>query len=108
MLTVTAYATPAAKAPFEKTTIDRRDLGPRDVLIKIAFAGICHSDIHTGREEWGAATFPLVPGHEIAGMVQEVGTEVDKFGSATGSASVAWWIPAASARTAWPARSSTA
>ena len=79
MLSVTAYATPAAKAPFEKTTIERRDLGPRDVLIKIAFAGICHSDIHTGREEWGAATFPLVPGHEIAGTVQEIGTDVDKF-----------------------------
>ena len=79
MLSVTAYATPSAKAPFEKTTIERRDLGPRDVLIKIAFAGICHSDIHTGREEWGAATFPLVPGHEIAGTVQQTGAEVDKF-----------------------------
>jgi uncharacterized zinc-type alcohol dehydrogenase-like protein len=79
MLSVTAYATPAAKAPFEKTTIERRDLGPRDVLIKIAFAGICHSDIHTGREEWGTAIFPLVPGHEIAGTVQEIGAEVDKF-----------------------------
>jgi uncharacterized zinc-type alcohol dehydrogenase-like protein len=79
MLSVTAYATPAAKAPFEKTTIERRDLGPRDVLIKIAFAGICHSDIHTGREEWGDAIFPLVPGHEIAGTVQEIGSEVDKF-----------------------------
>jgi uncharacterized zinc-type alcohol dehydrogenase-like protein len=79
MLSVTAYATPAAKAPFEKTTIERRDLGPRDVLIKIAFAGICHSDIHTGWEEWGDAIFPLVPGHEIAGTVQEIGSEVDKF-----------------------------
>ena len=79
MLSVTAYATPAAKAPFEKTTIERRDLGPRDVLIKIAFAGICHSDIHTGREEWGDAIFPLVPGHEIAGTVQEIGSDVDKF-----------------------------
>ena len=79
MLSVTAYATPSAKAPFEKTTIERRDRGPRDVLIKIAFAGICHSDIHTGREEWGAATFPLVPGHEIAGTVQQTGAEVDKF-----------------------------
>jgi uncharacterized zinc-type alcohol dehydrogenase-like protein len=51
MRTVTAYATPAAKAPFEKTTIERRDLGPSDVLIAVAFAGICHSDIHTAREE---------------------------------------------------------
>ena len=79
MRSVTAYATPAPKAPFEKTTIERRDLGPGDVLIKIAFAGICHSDIHTGREEWGQAHFPLVPGHEIAGTVEEVGAEVDRY-----------------------------
>jgi uncharacterized zinc-type alcohol dehydrogenase-like protein len=79
MRSVTAYATPAAKAPFEKTTIQRRELGPRDVLIKIAFAGICHSDIHTAREEWGEALFPLVPGHEIAGTVEEIGSAVDKY-----------------------------
>jgi len=76
MPTVTAYATPAAKAPFEKTTIERRDVGPRDVRIDIAYAGICHSDIHTGRDEWGEAMYPLVPGHEIAGVVAEVGPEV--------------------------------
>jgi uncharacterized zinc-type alcohol dehydrogenase-like protein len=76
MRTVVAYATPAAKAPFEKTTIERRDLGPKDVLIDIRYAGICHSDIHTAREEWGPASFPLVPGHEIAGVVAEVGSEV--------------------------------
>jgi uncharacterized zinc-type alcohol dehydrogenase-like protein len=80
MRPVTAYATAAAKAPFEKTTIQRRDLGPRDVLIKIAYAGICHSDIHTAREEWGDALFPLVPGHEIAGTVEEIGSDVDKYG----------------------------
>jgi alcohol dehydrogenase (NADP+) len=75
---VTAYATPGPKAPFEKTTIERRDLGPTDVLIKIAYAGICHSDIHTGRNEWGEARFPLVPGHEIAGIVTEIGSDVTK------------------------------
>ncbi len=79
MRTVTAYACPAAKAPFEKTTIERREPGPKDVLIKIAFAGICHSDIHTGRGEWGPVNFPLVPGHEIAGIVEEVGSSVSKF-----------------------------
>jgi uncharacterized zinc-type alcohol dehydrogenase-like protein len=79
MRPVTAYSTAAAKAPFEKTVIQRRDLGPRDVLIKIAYAGICHSDIHTAREEWGEALFPLVPGHEIAGTVEEIGSAVDKF-----------------------------
>jgi alcohol dehydrogenase (NADP+) len=79
MRSITAYATPAAKAPFAKTTIERRDLGPHDVLIKIAFAGICHSDIHTAREEWGEAIFPLVPGHEIAGTIEEVGSEASKY-----------------------------
>jgi uncharacterized zinc-type alcohol dehydrogenase-like protein len=69
MRSVTAYATPSPKAPFAKTTIERRDLGANDISIKIAYAGICHSDIHTAREEWGKAHFPLVPGHEIAGYV---------------------------------------
>ena len=76
---VLAYASPAAKAPFERTTVRRRDVGPRDVLIDIQAAGICHSDIHTGRDEWGPATYPLVPGHEIAGVVAEVGAEVTRF-----------------------------
>lgn len=79
MRSVTAYATPAAKAPFAKTTITRRDLGPKDVLIKIAFAGICHSDIHTARGEWGEAIYPLVPGHEIAGTIEEIGSDVSSF-----------------------------
>ena len=79
LTTVIAYATPAAKAPFEKTTIERREVGPDDVRIKIAFAGICHSDIHTGRGEWGEANYPLVPGHEIAGTVEEVGSDVTSF-----------------------------
>ena len=79
MPTVTAYATKSPKAPFEKTTIERRDLRAHDVSIKIAYAGICHSDIHTAREEWGKARFPLVPGHEIAGIVEAVGAEVTKF-----------------------------
>jgi uncharacterized zinc-type alcohol dehydrogenase-like protein len=78
MRSVTAYATPGPKAPFQKTTIERRDLGPKDVLIKIAFAGICHSDIHTARGEWGKVLFPLVPGHEIAGTVEEIGSGVTR------------------------------
>ncbi|MDT4936843.1 MAG: alcohol dehydrogenase [Pseudonocardiales bacterium] len=79
MNTVIAYATPAAKAPFAKTSIERRDVGPKDVSIDIAYAGICHSDIHTAREEWGPAMFPLVPGHEIAGVVAETGVDVTKY-----------------------------
>jgi alcohol dehydrogenase (NADP+) len=78
LLTATAYSTSGPKAAFEKTTIERRDLGPRDVLIKIAYAGICHSDIHTARDEWGGTRYPLVPGHEIAGVVEAVGSEVTK------------------------------
>jgi uncharacterized zinc-type alcohol dehydrogenase-like protein len=80
MRPVTAFATAGPRAPFGRTTIERRDLGPRDVLIAIAYAGICHSDIHTAREEWGATTFPLVPGHEIAGIVEEVGRAVTSVG----------------------------
>ncbi|MDO5661502.1 MAG: NAD(P)-dependent alcohol dehydrogenase [Brachybacterium sp.] len=62
--------------PFEVTTIERRDPGPRDVVIDIRAAGICHSDIHTIRNEWGEAHFPLTVGHEIAGIVSAVGPEV--------------------------------
>ncbi|WP_458245385.1 NAD(P)-dependent alcohol dehydrogenase [Streptomyces sp. MAI_2237] len=79
MTTVAAYAAPAAKAPLERTTIERRDVREFDVLIDIKFAGICHSDIHQAREGWGEAIFPMVPGHEIAGIVSEVGPGVTKF-----------------------------
>ncbi|MFD0001862.1 NAD(P)-dependent alcohol dehydrogenase [Streptomyces sp. NPDC127178] len=79
MTTVAAYAAPAAKAPLERTTIERREVGEFDVLIDIKFAGICHSDIHQAREGWGEAIFPMVPGHEIAGTVSEVGSGVTKY-----------------------------
>ncbi|MGD6743644.1 NAD(P)-dependent alcohol dehydrogenase [Streptomyces sp. BH106] len=77
--TVAAYAVPSAKAPLERTTIERRTVGEHDVLIDIKFAGICHSDIHQAREGWGEAIFPMVPGHEIAGVVEAVGSGVTKF-----------------------------
>lgn len=77
--TVAAYAAPSAKAPLERTTIERRTVGEHDVLIDIQYAGICHSDIHQAREGWGEAIFPMVPGHEIAGVVSEVGSGVTKF-----------------------------
>ncbi len=79
MTTVAAYAAPAAKAPLERTTIERRAVREFDVLIDIKFAGICHSDIHQAQEGWGEAIFPMVPGHEIAGVVSEVGPGVTKF-----------------------------
>ena len=77
--TVNAYIAPAADRPLEPTTIERRDLGPNDVSIDIAFAGICHSDIHTARDEWGGTRFPVVPGHEIAGTVAAVGESVTRY-----------------------------
>lgn len=79
MSTTTAYAAPSASAPLERTTITRREVGPHDVAFDIHFAGICHSDIHTVRDEWGRARYPVVPGHEIAGVVTEVGAQVTKF-----------------------------
>ncbi|MEO3757119.1 NAD(P)-dependent alcohol dehydrogenase [Mycobacterium sp. B14F4] len=79
MSTVTAYAAPSATEPLVKTTITRRGVGPHDVAFDIHFAGICHSDIHTVRDEWGRANYPVVPGHEIAGIVTEVGSQVTKY-----------------------------
>ena len=73
------YAVKSAKAPLEQFTFDRRDLGSKDVALDIYYAGICHSDIHQAREEWGPAIFPMVPGHEIAGKVTAVGSAVSKF-----------------------------
>lgn len=78
MSTVSAYAAASATEPLTKTTITRREPGPHDVAIDIKFAGICHSDIHTVRGEWGEPHYPLVVGHEIAGVVTAVGPEVTK------------------------------
>ncbi|MEU6113750.1 NAD(P)-dependent alcohol dehydrogenase [Streptomyces sp. NPDC047117] len=75
---VTAYAAPAPKAPLERTTIPRRELGAHDILIEIKYAGICHSDIHQVDSDWGPGTFPMVPGHEIAGVVAAAGPEVTR------------------------------
>ncbi|MGV9750838.1 NAD(P)-dependent alcohol dehydrogenase [Nocardia farcinica] len=74
-----AYAVSAADGSFEKVTIARRELGPHDVLIDVKYAGICHSDIHTARDEWGGTRYPCVPGHEIAGIVAAVGSAVTKY-----------------------------
>ena len=79
MIEVRAYAAQKAKADLAPWKFNRRDLGPNDVLVEIVYSGICHSDIHQVREEWGEAIFPMVPGHEIAGIVKEVGSSVTKF-----------------------------
>lgn len=73
------YAAKTAKSPLESFEFDRRDLGAHDVALDISYAGICHSDIHQVAEEWGPAIFPMVPGHEIAGVVTAVGSAVSKF-----------------------------
>ncbi|THF83336.1 NAD(P)-dependent alcohol dehydrogenase [Cohnella fermenti] len=79
MINAAASAVFGAEGPFQRTVIERRELQPRDVLIEIKYAGICHSDIHTARGEWGPIEYPLVPGHEIAGIVARVGSEVSKY-----------------------------
>jgi alcohol dehydrogenase (NADP+) len=73
------YAVHGPEAKFELFDFERRDLGARDVLIEIMYCGICHSDIHQARGEWGNSLYPMVPGHEIVGRVREVGAEVTKF-----------------------------
>ncbi|PQZ54529.1 MULTISPECIES: NAD(P)-dependent alcohol dehydrogenase [unclassified Microbacterium] len=78
MNTVNAYAAPSEAAPLEKAVIERRELGPLDVMIDVAFAGICHSDIHTVRGDWGPQQYPLAPGHEITGTVAAVGEAVTR------------------------------
>ena len=74
-----AYAAMSAKTDLVPYQFDRREVGPNDVALEIAYAGICHSDIHQVHEEWGPALFPMVPGHEIAGTVTKVGSSVTKF-----------------------------
>lgn len=79
MLKTRGYATTsptAALAPFD---FERRDLGAQDVLIEILYCGVCHSDIHQARDEWGNSIFPMVPGHEIVGRVAQVGSGVTRF-----------------------------
>ncbi len=73
-----AYAAFAPDRPLAPHTIDRRDPGPRDVVIDILYCGVCHSDVHQARDEWGGAMFPMVPGHEIIGRVTAVGALVSR------------------------------
>ncbi|MFZ1301704.1 MAG: NAD(P)-dependent alcohol dehydrogenase [Candidatus Microsaccharimonas sp.] len=80
MITAKARAVFSPTGTYQSTTIERRDVGKKDVLIEIKYAGICHSDIHTVRQEWSDdVVYPITPGHEIAGIVTEVGSEVSKY-----------------------------
>ena len=82
MYNAKAYSVSSATSPFASTTIARRDPTEHDVQIEILFCGICHSDLHTARNEWAAimpTVYPCVPGHEIVGRVTKVGPDVTRF-----------------------------
>lgn len=79
MIKTKGYAAQTKTSPIARWDFERRDVGPTDVRIEILYCGICHSDIHQARDEWGGSIFPMVPGHEIVGRVTEVGKNVTKF-----------------------------
>ncbi len=79
MIVAKGYAAPKAKVPLEPFKFERREVGPNDVQIEILYCGVCHSDIHQVRDEWGGSIFPMVPGHEIVGKVTKVGSQVTSF-----------------------------
>lgn len=79
MITAHGYAAKRPKALLEPFSFERREPGEHDVVLEILYAGICHSDIHQVRDEWGGARFPMVPGHEIAGRVIATGSRVTRF-----------------------------
>jgi uncharacterized zinc-type alcohol dehydrogenase-like protein len=76
---VNAYGTPNGATPLGPIQIDRREPGPLDIVVDIAFCGVCHSDLHTARGEWDGVKYPCVPGHEIIGTIRTVGGEVSRF-----------------------------
>ena len=78
-VSVKAYAAAAATSPLASSTIARREPGVDDVQIEILFCGVCHSDLHTARNEWGGTIYPCVPGHEVVGRITKVGSAVTKF-----------------------------
>ena len=82
-MTTRAYGAHAADQPLQPIDIERRTPGPGDVRIDIAYCGVCHSDLHTVRSEWGGTRYPCVPGHEIVGQVTAVGSAVTGAGCTT-------------------------
>lgn len=79
MIPAKGFAALNAKAPLAPFSFERRDPREHDVVIDIKFSGICHSDIHQARDEWGGSLFPMVPGHEIVGVVSKIGSKVSKY-----------------------------
>ena len=73
------YAARDKQSPLGSFDFERREVGPKDVQIEILFCGVCHSDLHQVRDEWGGSIYPMVPGHEIVGRVTKVGAQVKKF-----------------------------
>jgi alcohol dehydrogenase (NADP+) len=78
MIDTVGYAATSADAPLSRFAFSRREAGPRDVQIEILYCGVCHSDLHTARSEWGGTVYPVVPGHEIVGRVVRTGGEVTR------------------------------
>ena len=79
MLPTKGYAAKSASSVLAPFSFERREVKDNDVLIQIDFCGVCHSDIHQVKDEWGGATYPMVPGHEIVGHVTKVGKNVKNF-----------------------------
>ena len=79
MIPTKGYAAQSATSALAPFSFERRDPGPTDIQLEILFCGVCHSDIHTVRGEWGGTTYPCIPGHEIVGRVVKVGRDVKKF-----------------------------
>lgn len=79
MIPVKAFAAMSATTALQPFQFERRELRPHDVLVEILFSGVCHSDLHQARDEWGGSIYPMVPGHEIVGKVIKVGSHVKKF-----------------------------
>ena len=94
------YAAKTAKSQFEPFEFERREPSEKDVTIEILYCGICHSDIHSARDEWGGATFPMVPGHKIAGRVSESGRRSRNSNREISRASDVLWIRTGLARAA--------
>ena len=94
MLSTQGYAAMTAKAPLQSFSFERHEVGPQDMLITITHCGVCHSDIHQTRDEWGDSIFPMVPGHEIVGTVTQIGSAVKTFKVGDAPASAASSIPA--------------
>ena len=79
MIQVNGYAAKKAKASLAPYAFERREPGEFDIVIDISYCGICHTDIHQVGDEWGGSTFPMVPGHEITGIVSQVGPKVTRY-----------------------------